>query len=526
VNAPTQARPAIPGGPQSAAAVLDAGLASHPEREALVGRHGRYTWTHLDAEANRAARALTALGVGGGDRVAMALPNDVDIVVGFLACMRLGAVWLGISLALAPPEKTYMVEDSDASILLTTPEIVASIRSPARVIAVDPAGTADEWRALVASADDARLDTEVDPFAPAAIAYTSGTTGLPKGVVHSQHNLLLPGAVARARAQYTVDDRIGVVLPLTLVNLIALGPLLAWQGGTTCVAIDRIDAPGLAGWIRDERVTAVSTVPTIMHDLLTHPEVAPADLETLRKPGVGGADCPESFRDLYRRTFGAEVTVGYGLTEAPTAVTMTEPERPAVPGSAGRALPHVRIAICGPDGTELGPGEVGEICVGPATGGAWADVYTPMLGYWGRPAETAEAIHDGMLHTGDLGSIDANGELFVRDRRHDLIIRGGANVYPAEVERVLHDDSRVAACAVVGRPDERLGERVVAFVEPVEGSHFDADELLAHCRVNLAAYKVPEEILFVDRFERTAMGKIVKTDLRRRLRSGGGRTAL
>jgi acyl-CoA synthetase (AMP-forming)/AMP-acid ligase II len=303
------------------------------------------------------------------------------------------------------------------------------------------------------------------------------------------------------------------------VNLIALGPLLAWQVGATCVAIDRVDAPGLAGWIRDEHVTTISTVPTIMHDLLTHPDVGAGDLASLRLPGVGGADCPESFRDLYRRRFGAEVTVGYGLTEAPTAVTMTVPEVPAVPGSAGRALPHVRVVILDEAGAEVPPGEVGEICIGPALDGPFAGVYTPMLGYWNRPAETAEALRGGLLHTGDLGLVDEDGEVFVKDRRHDLVIRGGSNVYPAEVERVLHDDPSVAACAVVGQPDDRLGERVVAFVQPAQGATIDVEALRAHCLANLARYKVPEEFHVVDAFERNAMGKIVKAGLRARVTS-------
>ena len=524
MNGPVQPGPSIPGGPPSAAAVLDAGLAAHPDREALVGRHGRFTWTELDAEANRAAHALASLGVGPGDRVAMALPNDVDIVIGFLACMRLGAVWLGLSLVLAPPEKAYLLDDSGAAVVLATPSIATELTpsggeraTAARIVVVDPDGRDDEWRARIVDAATAPLDISVDPHGPAAIAYTSGTTGRPKGAVHSQHNLLLPGAVARSRAQYRADDRVGVVLPLTIVNLIALGPLLAWQVGATCVAIDRVDAPGLAGWIRDERVSAISTVPTIMHDLLTNPEVETDALESLRVPGVGGADCPESFRDLYRQRFGTEVTVGYGLTEAPTAVTMTVPELPAVAGSAGRVLPHVRVVIIGDDGAEAAPGDVGEICVGPAVDGPWAGVYTPMLGYWNRPTETAEALQGGLLHTGDLGLIDVDGEVFVKDRRHDLVIRGGANVYPAEVERVLHDDPGVAACAVVGRPDDRLGERVVAFVQPVDGATLDIDELRAHCSANLARYKVPEEFHVVDAFERNAMGKIVKAGLRERL---------
>jgi acyl-CoA synthetase (AMP-forming)/AMP-acid ligase II len=255
-------------------------------------------------------------------------------------------------------------------------------------------------------------------------------------------------------------------------------------------------------------------VPAILHDLLTHRDVSPDDLVTLRTPGVGGADCPEAFRELYRERYHAEVTIGYGLTEAPTAVTMTRPDEVPVPNSAGRALPHVRVVPLDEHGNEVAPGEIGELCIGPTLDGEWHGVYTPMLGYWKQPEATAAALRDGILHTGDLGSVDEHGEVFVADRRNDLIIRGGANVYPAEVERVLYQDERVAACAVIGVPDERLGERVVAFVQPQPGTAIDVTELRTRCEENLARYKVPERFEIVEEFERTPMGKIKKTTLR------------
>lgn len=524
---PPTARPAIPGGgPQSVAAVLGCGLDADPGHEALVGRHTRFTYAQLGAEVERAAHALHGLGVGVGDRVAFATGNHPEIVVGFLACMRLGAMWLGINLPLAPPEKSYILRDAEVSLLVAEPDVVDELSArrgdqPAllHVVVCDPAhGARDEWRALVDAGDpDACPEVEIDPFAPAAIAYTSGTTGFPKGAVHSQHNLLLPGAVALARARSDEDTRVGVLLPLTILNLMVLGPLVAFQAAGTCVAIDRVDPVGLAAWIRDERVTSCATVPAILHGLLTHPDVSEADLASLTVPGVGGADCPDAFRDLYRARYGTEVTIGYGLTEAPTAVTMTDPASTPVPAGAGRALPHVRVLALDDAGREVPPGEVGELCIAPRTEGPWAGVYTPMLGYWNRPEATTAALRDGLLHTGDLGCVDADGEVFVKDRRHDLIIRGGSNVYPAEVERVLHDDARVAACAVVGKPDERLGERVVAFVEPAAGATVTPEDLADHCRAELAVYKVPEEWHFVDTMPRNAMNKILKPALRARL---------
>lgn len=524
---PVATRPAIPGGgPQTVATVLEPGLTAHPDHEALVGRWSRFTYAALDVEVDRAAAALHDLGVRPGTRVACAIGNQPDIVVAFLACARLGAIWLGVNLALAPPEQAYLLRDAEVALLVAQPDVVDALAPHLdelsdlrRVVVCDPArGARDEWRALLDAADPgSRPDHSVDPFAPAAIAYTSGTTGFPKGAVHSQHNLLLPGAVARERARADEDTRVGVVLPLTILNLVALGPLVAFQGASTCVTIDRVDPVGLARWIRTERVTTVSTVPAILHGLLTHPDVHEEDLATLTVPGVGGADCPDAFKDLYRARYGAEVTVGYGLTEAPTAVTLSDPSAPPVPGGAGKALPHVRVVVLDEADREVAPGELGELCVTARVEGPWAGVYTPMLGYWKRPEATAEALRGGVLHTGDLGCVDADGEVHVKDRRHDLVIRGGSNVYPAEVERVLHDDPRVAACAVVGKPDDRLGERVVAFVELVAGTTVTGEDLAAHCRTQLAAYKVPEEWHLVDAMPRNAMNKILKNELRRRL---------
>ncbi len=511
-------RLAIPGGgPQSVAEVLDRVVAEDPDREALVGRGGRYSYGALDLEANRAAHALESLGVGPGDRVAACLPNDVDLVVAFLGAMRLGALWVGVNRVLAPPEKGYLLDDSGASCLLAPEAVAAELEGRAKVdrlLVVDPSGGRNDWRERLETSPSEPLPRDgIDPFGPAAIAYTSGTTGLPKGAVHSQHNLLLPGAVSRSTGRYAPELRKGVVLPLTILNLVVLGPLVSFQIGSCCVCIDRIDPEGLAGWIRRERVGNFAGVPTILHDLLTHPKVTPEDLESLVQPEVGGAECPEAFRRLYRERFGQEVSIGYGMTEAPTAVTWSAGKPEVRPGLCGPALPQVEIAILDEEGRRLPAGEVGEICVGPARSGTWAGVYTPMLGYWGRPEASAEALRDGVYHTGDLGFLDEEGVLFIRGRRNDLILRGGSNVYPAEVERVLQEHAAVAASAVLGVPDERLGQRVAAAVQLEPGATASADELRAYLAERLARYKVPEQIAVVETLPRNAMAKVQKREL-------------
>lgn len=515
--------PSIPDGPASMAELLEPMLAADPDRIVLVGRHARYTALELDETVRRAAGALSGLGIGPGDRVAASLPNNTDIVVAFLAAMRVGAIWVGINRPLAGPEKAYMLADSQTSVFLGDPDTTAqvaaersSLHDLTRIVTIDPS-LDDEWRTLVASADPERVDATIDRFAPAAIAYTSGTTGFPKGAVHIQHNLMLPGAVARQRPSTGIGGVNGVALPLTVLNLIVLGPLLAYQCDMSCVAMDRIDGIGQAEWIESEGITSYAAVPAMVHDLLTNPAIDRSALRSLDGIGVGGADMPDAFRRLYIEAFGKPCGTGYGLTEAPTTVTQEDPDGPIVPDSCGKALPHVTIHVLADDGRPVETGEVGEICIGPTEVGPFADCYRPMLGYWNRPDETAAALSGGLLHTGDLGTIDADGNVSIKDRRNDLIIRGGANVYPAEVERIIHDEPAVAACAVIGVPDERLGERVVAFVQPAEGAMVDTEALLARCATNLARYKVPERIELVDDFDRTPMGKIRKTVLRDRV---------
>ncbi len=521
--APTSPPRAV-AGPSSVAALLDADLAANPDRLALVGRHGRFTVGELDEEVGRAVGALAAFGVGQGDRIAMSLPNDTDIVVAYLACMRMGAIWLGVNRPLAGPEKAYMLGDAQVGLMLADPETAAGLaehvdelRDLKELIVVDPEAASDRWREALADAPRAtRPDVVIDPLAPAAIAYTSGTTGFPKGAVHTQHNMLLPGRVSAARlaAAGGAGGVMGVALPLTILNLIILGPCMTYQCGSTLVAMDRVDGLGMGEWIAAEGINSFSAVPAMVHDLLTNRDVTDEMLRSIVAIGVGGADMPDAFRRLYEERFGVRAGTGYGLTEAPTAVTSEDVAEPAVPDSCGKALPQCEIHILDESGRPVSTGGAGEVCVGPATGGEWADVYRPMLGYWNRPEASEEALRGGLLHTGDIGSLDAEGNLTIRDRKHDLIIRGGANVYPAEVERVLHDDPAVAACAVIGVPDERLGERVVAFVEVLEDSTTSEADLQRLCGERLARYKVPDSITFVGGFDRTPMGKIKKTVLR------------
>ncbi len=488
------------------AGVLDTAVAADPGREALVARSGRLTYAQLDRRANQAAHGLRALGVVAGDRVGVSLPNDLDVVAAFHGVMRLGAVWLGVNRSLALPEQRFILGDAAARILITDESRAAEHRALVREVdgleRVLVAGAGSEWNELLRTGSPEPVDELIDPHAPAGIAYTSGTTGFPKGVVHSQHNLVLVGAATVRSRGYGTDLRKGDCMALTILNMLTLTTVLVAQAGGTCVVMDRMDAAGIAEWIRRERVTVWNGVPAILQSMTVDPSIRPDELASLREVWSGGGDCPPAVRDAFTAKFGRSPIATYGLTEAPALVTIDPVDGPHVVGGSGRPLPHVDVSI-----------RAGEICVGPVDTGPWAGMYRPMLGYRGREDATREALADGVLHTGDLGSLDADGVLHVRDRLNLMIVRGGSNVYPAEVERVLHEVPGVAACAVLGLPDHRLGERVVAVIEPEPGVTVSADALAAHTRENLARYKVPERFVFVEAFPRNAMGKIERTQL-------------
>jgi long-chain acyl-CoA synthetase len=504
--------------PRDISAVLDRALDERPDVVAVEARSGTQTYRQLDEAAAHAAGGLWDSGVRPGDRLAVCLPNDLAVVVAFHAAMRIGAVWVGIGSALALPEKIRLLAHSTPRIMLTSADLAAELRTdpsyrPPPIVVVGRCNGADEWADLV-SAGLAQPPVAIDPHAAAGIAYTSGTTGSPKGVVHSQHNLLMPGAVMVAERKYGPELRKGDCLPLTILNMMALTTLLTSQAGGRAVVMDRRDALGLTEWIRNSAITVWNGVPTQLRDLVSHPEISRTDLQTLREVWCGGADCPDELRDAFARKFSYDLRATYGLTEVPTIVSMDPVGDQWMAGSSGQVLPHLAVSTLADDGTALPAGQVGELCVSATPSGPWARRWTPMLGYWQGSEVTP--LPPGPLRTGDLGTVDEHGWVRVVDRRKLLIVRGGANVYPTEVERVLLEAPNVAGVAVFGVPDDRLGERVAALIET--GSRDDdegrwAGELAEHCAKSLARYKIPDVWGFVEELPRNAMGKVLRPQL-------------
>lgn len=489
-----------------------------PAAEALVARDGRLTFADVAEATERAAAALYRLGVRPGDRIGASTRNGLQIVIAFLGAMRIGAVWVGLNRLLAPTEKAVLLSRVGAVLYLGDDVVVpdiANTRSLTHVLDFD-----DEWAALTARIGDRAPKINIDPFALAAIGWTSGTSGKPKGAMHSQHGLMLPSTALGAL--WGAEARHGTALSLTIINPMILGPLLSLQAGATNIIMDATHAGALAEWVEQERVTTLMCVPTMMYDLVHDISITPAQLRTLQWPIVGGAHPADTVLDGYEAKFGIRALGCYGLTEAPSVVSLVKPANLKSVGSSGSAAPHLSIRIVGDDNSTLGTGETGEISIGPRATGPWTGAYLPFLGYFGQPEATEAALKGDWFMTGDIGHLDESGNLFVTGRRSELILRGGANIYPAEIEEVLQAMPGVAAAAVVGRPDERLGETVSAFVEPARGAQLAPEAILSFCATRLARYKVPSEVHVVDALKRTAIGKIDKVFLQDQLNPATG----
>lgn len=496
--------------------ILDAPVGRHPAHPAVVAANGTLSYGELDAAADRAAGVMWEWGVRQHQVVGVSLPNALEIVVVFHALMRLGAVFLGINRNLALPEREYMLRDAEARLLVTDSLSAATLGhgDGLSVLVVE-----DDGFALWRERPGRRLPTGYQRAGcgfddPAGLAYTSGTTGRPKGVLHSHRNLLVASAALVADRGYSSDLIRGDCTALTILNLQVTSTLLAATAGGTQVVMNRVDPVGIAEWVRRVRINSWFGVPTMLYALATSPEVSPGDLATLEDVWTGGAHLPDAVRRAFEERFGIKVHATYGMTEVPTVVAIEPRHGSAVPESSGRPLQHLLVEIRDDAGTALPAGRSGEITVRGWPDGPWGGLYTPMLCYLGHAEATASTVRDGALMTGDIGSLDGSGHLHVLDRRRSVIIRGGANVYPAEVERILSQVPGVVGCAVVGIPDERLGEKVGAAVETDPDVEVSREALVEHCQANLARYKVPEEWRFAE-LPRNTMGKVILPDVRR-----------
>ncbi len=462
-------------------------------------------YTSLAHTVDAITAALTRRGVRRGDRVAVALPNSVTSVEIFLACGALGAIWVGVN-------PTAPILEKSRQFGVVTPRVVIAdnhAELPDGVHVVDATS-------LIAEATEGGHTDPLprpDPDAPCVIAFTSGTTGTPKAIVHSRAGLSLVAASLGA-ATVRRTDRVGVTLPLSIHNVMIVGPLAALFAGATTVVLDRLNARGVAAACRDRRLSMVrALVPATVYDLVHDGEIAPDSLASLREAGCGAAGLPESLRDAFEAKFGVRLVGSYGLSEAPAAVCHEGIACPRQPGASGTPLPHVSISVRDPAGASVPTGIEGEVWVGPAPDGQWANQYRPALGMWVDGELTAADQKATWFSTGDVGSIDHDGALHISARKTDVITRGGVTVNAVELETVLGELAGVREAAVVGRAHPRLGERIVAFVELESGALRHAESLGRDASGVLSHGKVPDEFVIVGALPRNAMGKVSRPDL-------------
>lgn len=505
-----------------------------PTAEAVVCGPRRLTYAELDALAGCVANGLYTLGLEPGDHVALTCPNLPYFPIVYFGILKAGCVVVPLNVLFKPREIAYHLQDSDARAYFCfegTPELpmgqwgreafdqVEGCRHFVR-LPVDPT-------ALAAPGGERTLAGFIGPepaefpLVPtrgddtAVILYTSGTTGQPKGAELTHANLFLNAFVTSALGRSFFDHAPGarnaslVTLPLFHSFGQVTQMAVAALQGSTIVLLPRFEPAAVLDAMRCERVGHWAGVPTMFWTLLEHVNATNADVGdirgTLRFCTSGGAAMPVELMRRFEDTFGVRILEGYGLSETSPVATFNHVERPSKPGTVGTPILGVEVAVVDDQDRPVPPGEVGEVVIRG---------HNIMKGYYKRPAETAEAMRGGWFHTGDLGRIDADGYLAIVDRKKDMIIRGGFNVYPREIEEVLMTHPGVSLCAVVGVPDERLGEEVKAFVVRAAGAEVTEAALVEWCRRELAAYKVPRLVEFRDSLPMTATGKVLKRALR------------
>ena len=478
----------------------------HSDRVAVRLDDVRLTYADLDRASGRLAGWLRDSGIRPGDRVGVMLPNVPDFAVAYYGALRAGAAIVPMNVLLKQREVAYALSDSGASLLVawsafTEAADAGTAEAGTRRLLLGP-GDLDAltagWRPL-----DEPVHREPDDTA--VILYTSGTTGRPKGAELTHANLTRNADVARRLFAMDSGSVVLGALPLFHAFGQTCGLNASVASGATLTLLPRFEPGRALEVMARDRVTVLEGVPTMYAALLHHPDRERHDLSALRLCVSGGAALPAEVLRGFEAAFGCAVVEGYGLSETSPLASFNRTDRERKAGSIGTAVEGVEMKLVDEDGGDVPAGEVGEIVIRG---------HNVMKGYWRRPDATAEAISaDGWFRTGDLARRDADGDFFIVDRRKDMIIRGGYNVYPREVEEILYQHPAVRECAVVGAPHTELGEEVGAAVVLRPGTEATAGELREFVRDQIAAYKYPRLVWFVDELPKTATGKILKRDI-------------
>ncbi|GAB4588177.1 AMP-binding protein [Nocardia sp. IFM 10818] len=507
---------------------LDRTAAAHPDREALIDYTSGVRWTYREfvAEVDALARGLLAAGLGKGDRVGVWAPNCPQWTLTQYATAKIGAILVNINPAYRAHELRYVLQQAGIRALIAAPEfkgsdyaaMIGAVRPECpeleQVVLLD----STEWRQLFETgrvADPAALaqaQASLSPDDPINIQYTSGTTGFPKGATLSHHNILNNGYFVGELCGYTEQDRICIPVPFYHCFGMVMGNLAATSHGAAMVIpAPSFDPRATLEAVAAERCTSLYGVPTMFIAELADPEFDTFDLSALRTGIMAGSPCPvEVMKQVIERMGMREVSICYGMTETAPVSTQTRADDTLVQRTAtvGRAGPHIEIKIVDPvTGLTVPRGEPGELC----TRG-----YSVMLGYWNDPEKTAEAIDSARwMHTGDLATMDGDGYVAITGRIKDMVIRGGENIYPREIEEFLYTHPDILDAQVIGVPDAKYGEELMAWIRMREGADaLTAETLREFCLGKLAHFKIPRYVHVVDEFPMTVTGKIRKVEMR------------
>ena len=486
------------------------------DRTALIDGNRRFTYSEFDRRTNQFARALRELGVRQGDRVAALLFNSATFLETMFATAKLGAVFVPMNFRLSAREVTYLLADSGADVLVWSEQLTPlaraalageGVRVRARVVVGDePADGEAEFEDLLASGEPEDLGIDVAGSDLSCLMYTSGTTGRPKGAMLTHDNHLWNAINTLGGHHLGEHDR--TVTVMSLFHIGGLGshtlPLL-YVGGTVAL-LPAFDPENTLAAMARERATVQILVPAMWAALMTVPDFESYDLSSLKLAVTGGAPCPLPVIEYFQGK-GVPFQEGFGMTETAPAVSLLDADHvKEKSGSIGRPLFHVDARIVDEQDRDVSVGDVGELVVrGPNV----------FVGYWGRPEATAEAFRGGWFHTGDMGRMDAEGFITLVDRKKDMIITGGENVYPIEVEQVLYRHPAVREVAVVGVPHAKWGETPIAVIALDEGMQVTNDELISYARERMAHFKCPTRVEYVAELPRNATGKVLKTTLRK-----------
>ncbi len=526
---------------------FDLTVQKYPDHQAIISRHQnvRLTYTQLQEAVDQCARAFMAIGIKKGDRVGIWSPNCVEWLITQVATSKVGIILVNVNPSYRLHELEYALNQSGCKAIVIADKFKTSDYSQMMYDLASELKSGDgfpmksaklpnmEWVISLAkekqegmlmwedfqqrgdsvSADALReIQATLSFDEPINIQYTSGTTGYPKGATLSHHNILNNGYLVAQMQKFTDRDRLVIPVPLYHCFGMVMGNLgCITHGATMIYPGDSFDPISVLEAVQEEKATALYGVPTMFFAELNHPDFSTYDLSSLRTGVMAGSLCPaELMKRVNNEMNMQEVEIAYGMTETSPVSTQTRHDAPfhKRTTTVGTIMPHTEIKIIDPESGRVVPiGEKGELC----TRG-----YCVMLGYWNDPDKTAEAIDAARwMHTGDLATMDEDGYISIVGRIKDMIIRGGENVYPKEIEEFLSKHPSIATAQVIGLPDEKYGEEICAWVQVVDGQSLSEEDIKAYCQGKIAHYKVPRYIRFVTEFPMTVTGKIRKVEMRR-----------